>query len=74
MLYWNTSKKFEYYLNLHYSQTSDETGEGGVEFEYYLNLHYSQTTTTLGRITRRFEYYLNLHYSQTRADGFETGY
>ena len=59
------AKKFQYPLNLHYSQTISAHGCTGIKFQYPLNLHYSQT-----REYARFEYFsfqypLNLHYSQT---------
>ena len=38
-----TRYKFEYHLNLHYSQTEVSRNSRTVRFEYHLNLHYSQT-------------------------------
>ena len=35
--------KFEYHLNLHYSQTDTCYFYNRSAFEYHLNLHYSQT-------------------------------
>ena len=35
--------KFEYHLNLHYSQTYIGYCADEERFEYHLNLHYSQT-------------------------------
>ena len=39
--------RFEYHLNLHYSQTKSVKFINAIKFEYHLNLHYSQTCLNL---------------------------
>ena len=58
-------RKFEYHLNLHYSQTVQGAEVFSPQFEYHLNLHYSQTENIHLVGYSMFEYHLNLHYSQT---------
>lgn len=45
-------------LKLHYSQTLQREGVGGVEFNYHLKLHYSQTVCDVPYSTLKFNYHL----------------
>ena len=44
--------RFEYHLNLHYSQTLRLRKDLLLLFEYHLNLHYSQTSNFKGKAHR----------------------
>ena len=57
--------KFDYHMNLHYSQTSLIGFFVGFQFDYHMNLHYSQTGSYIRSDNVRFDYHMNLHYSQT---------
>ena len=63
----DVSKKFQYPLNLHCSQTFVVFIVVWISFQYPLNLHCSQTISHIGFLCRMFQYPLNLHCSQTWA-------
>ena len=52
-------------MNLHYSQTENQTYNSPCRFKYLMNLHYSQTLLGAFSVWLWFKYLMNLHYSQT---------
>ena len=59
------TRKFDYPLNLHISQTEKVARLEERKFDYPLNLHISQTKNRQHIRCLSFDYPLNLHISQT---------
>ena len=65
-----TLLKFDYRIELHYSQTSSHRESSRELFDYRIELHYSQTFLHIMWHHNEFDYRIELHYSQT--SNFET--